>query len=220
MLLTAHSGSDGTPENSLKFVEYMLEHNVKGIEVDVRSDPNGKLYLSHDPLTNWSEADQVFGLEDLFRYIVTHQKTDVIVNCDLKEKDIDIKVKWLAEKWGLEKQIVYSGKVMPSHFSPWDRSLIYYNIDNCLPHIYSVNRLKKAHFDVIQYFCKKYGVNIINLNYAFCTDEWISWCEEAGLNLSVWTVNDCQKINEFKQKGIHNVTTRATLHYLKTAVTN
>lgn len=213
MLVTAHSGSDGTPENSLEFVEEMLARNVESIEVDVRRSKKGKYYLSHDKVNSWRDVTSIFMLEELFQY-VADRHIEVMINCDLKEPDIELGVKWLAEKWGVEDQIVYSGTVDPGHLTPWDRDKVFYNIENCLPNIYPVGCLKKAHFDVLHYFCKKYGIKTLNLHYKFCSDEWIEWCEESGLQLSVWTVNDFDQIDDFKEKGIYNVTTRQAVHYL------
>ena len=38
-IITAHSGSDGTPDNSLEFVRYALSCPVEALEVDVRVRP-------------------------------------------------------------------------------------------------------------------------------------------------------------------------------------
>lgn len=213
MLLTAHSGSDGTPENSLAFVEEMLAGDIQSIEVDVRRSKKGKLYLSHDKVESWRDVKSIFMLEELFKYLAD-RNINIMVNCDLKEPDIELNVKWLAEKWGVQEQVVYSGTVDPGHLTPWDREKVFYNIENCLPNIYPMGCLKKAHFDVLLYFCKKYGLRTLNLHYEFCTDEWIEWCQANDIQLSVWTVNDRERINEFQEKGIYNVTTRKAKEYV------
>lgn len=213
MLLTAHSGSDDTEENSLSFVEKMIEGQVDCVEVDVRKSQKGQLYLSHDQVDSFRDVRNIFMLDELFQYLSDRQRQTKI-NCDLKEPDLEAEVKWLAERWGIYDQIIFSGTVDPAHLSAWDREKVYYNIENCLPNIYPVGCLKKAHFDVLHYMCRKYGMHTLNLHYKFCTDEWIDWCHSNNLQISVWTVNDRETIEEFKDKGVHNITTRRALNYL------
>ena len=47
-MITAHSGADGTKENSLEFVAYAMQTGADALEVDVRMGENGILILSHD----------------------------------------------------------------------------------------------------------------------------------------------------------------------------
>lgn len=213
MILTAHSGSDGTPDNSLEFIERMIENHVKFIEVDVRRAANGKLYLSHDPIRANETIDCLLAVEAMFRYI--HKKSSSItVNCDLKEAGLEAEVQWIAEKWELFEQVVFSGTIDPAHLSIWDREKIFYNIENCLPNIYTVNQLKKAHFDVVNYFCRKYNVHTLNLYYGLCSKEWIELCHANELNLSVWTVDNLEMIDTFQNQDVYNVTTRRAIEYL------
>ena len=37
-LITAHSGADGTPDNSMEFVRYALTRQADVLEVDVRME--------------------------------------------------------------------------------------------------------------------------------------------------------------------------------------
>lgn len=47
-IITAHSGCDGTEDNSLEFVTYALRSEAGCLEVDVRKGQDGDLILSHD----------------------------------------------------------------------------------------------------------------------------------------------------------------------------
>ena len=51
-LITAHTGADGRPDNSLEFVEYALGCGADTLEVDVRRLPGGNgsetLAIGHD----------------------------------------------------------------------------------------------------------------------------------------------------------------------------
>ena len=61
-MITAHSGADGTKENSLEFVAYAMQTGADALEVDVRMGENGILILSHDK----TDEDAV-RLADVFR---------------------------------------------------------------------------------------------------------------------------------------------------------
>ena len=63
-MITAHSGCDETPENSLEFLRTALQSEADAVEVDVRRNGEGKLILSHDE----TQKDAVT-LEEAFRMI-------------------------------------------------------------------------------------------------------------------------------------------------------
>lgn len=47
--ITAHTGCDGTPDNSLESILHAQRTQADVIEIDVRLDPTGRFYLSHHP---------------------------------------------------------------------------------------------------------------------------------------------------------------------------
>ena len=51
--ITAHSGCDGTPDNSMEFVRYALGSEGDCLEVDIRRNRNEELILSHDETQRW-----------------------------------------------------------------------------------------------------------------------------------------------------------------------
>jgi len=77
-MITAHSGADGTKENSLEFVAYAMQTGADALEVDVRMGENGILILSHDK----TDEDAV-RLADVFRMMGKYP--GMRINCDLKE---------------------------------------------------------------------------------------------------------------------------------------
>ena len=50
-LITAHSGADGTPDNSMEFVRYVLGTQADVLEIDVRRGHNGNLIICHEEAT-------------------------------------------------------------------------------------------------------------------------------------------------------------------------
>lgn len=102
-MLTAHSGCDGTNDNSMEFVSYALELAVDAIEVDVRREGGGKLVLSHDD----GPADAA--LLDVLLAMKAHP--DKKLNCDMKQANLETDVWRLAKKTGTDGQILFSGTV-------------------------------------------------------------------------------------------------------------
>ena len=104
-MITAHSGADGTKENSLEFVAYAMQTGADALEVDVRMGENGILILSHDK----TDEDAV-RLADVFRMMGKYP--GMRINCDLKECGLEVAVRQLALISGLKtEQILYSGSV-------------------------------------------------------------------------------------------------------------
>ena len=74
--ITAHSGCDGTPDNSMEFVRYALASEGNCLEADIRRNRDGELILSHDETAEEAGDPRIpagkgvwrGGTADLFRY--------------------------------------------------------------------------------------------------------------------------------------------------------
>ena len=100
-LITAHSGADGTPDNSMEFVRYALTRQADVLEVDVRMGKDG-LIVSHD-----ETGEEAVALKDIFETLAAFK--DTRINCDLKEYGLEEDVLALARACGLPaKRILYS----------------------------------------------------------------------------------------------------------------
>ena len=56
--------------------------------------------------------------------------------------------------------------------------------------------------------CSEYGVRFVNANYHLATEGFIRVLSEAGLGLSVWTVDEPEAFARFRALGVYNITTR------------
>ena len=81
-LITAHSGSDGTPDNSLACVRYALSTAADAFEVDVRRLADGTLALGHDAADHTAPT-----LREVLALAAA--KPGVRINCDLKERGLE-----------------------------------------------------------------------------------------------------------------------------------
>lgn len=81
-LITAHSGSDGTPDNSLACVRYAISTAADAFEVDVRRLADGTLALGHDAADHTAPT-----LREVLALAAA--KPGVRINCDLKERGLE-----------------------------------------------------------------------------------------------------------------------------------
>jgi len=87
-LITAHSGCDGTPDNSLEFISHALRSGADALEVDVRAAQDGTLYLSHDRTdAACPKLSQAFPML---------RSRPMRINCDLKQPGLEEAVLALA----------------------------------------------------------------------------------------------------------------------------
>ena len=126
-LITAHSGCDGTPDNSLEFISYALQCGADALEVDVRAAEDGTLYLSHDrtdaACPKLSQAFQML------------RSSPMRINCDLKQPGLEEAVLALAASQGVAGQLLFSGDVSTERMrrDPEVRSRTLLNVRPILP---------------------------------------------------------------------------------------
>lgn len=210
MILTAHSGSDGTPDNSRHFIKEMLQAGVTSIEVDVRRSQTGHLYLNHDK-TNWAEA--MLSLDIAFELIKTAPNTTL--HCELKETNLEHAVIALAQTHQLADRIILSGAVSLNHLPDAKyRKQVYYNAENIIPNLYVNWEMTGEQINQIVETCHKEGIETVHFNYRLVTNGVINRLHQEGLKLSVWTVNDFAEINRFRSAAVKNITTKYAISYL------
>ena len=56
IMITAHSGCEGTPDNSMESIRKGIELGADCIEIDIRMDPHGEQRLTHNELEDYSDA--------------------------------------------------------------------------------------------------------------------------------------------------------------------
>lgn len=209
--ITAHSGCDDTKDNSLEYLKYALNTEANAIEVDVRMNDKGDLVLGHD---TGSDIE----LKEAFDLLSKHP--DKKMNCDLKQRGLELVVYDLAKKCHVSSQLIYSGNVDLSKCLQqvgFEDVEVYMNIENVYPEIYEsllngkrVNSLK----DVMQRISEA-GVHTVNLEYhllehEYTCDELAVLAENYQLNFSAWTVNNADDIQLImNHKYVDNITTRS-----------
>ena len=208
-LITAHSGADDTPDNSLAFVRYALTLPVDALEVDARRRADGVLAIGHD-----EAGDTAPTLLDVFALAGAHPS--VKVNCDLKEPGLEQDVYQLAIQEGLSGRIIYSGTVDVNALDniPGLRESveIYLNLEEYVPDLYNNYRnipdfeLKAA--ETICNICTEHGIHVVNMNQILVTKRFCERLVQKGLGVSAWTVDWPEEMQWFFANRVHNLTTR------------
>ena len=209
-LITAHSGADGTADNSLNFVRYALMLPVDAIEVDVRRNTDGVLALGHDE----AGADAPT-LEKVFALVAAHPAMKI--NCDLKPAGLEREVAALAREAGLAGRLIFSGTVDAAVWAV-DETLretaeVYLNIEAYVPDLY-VSYRNIPDFELqaaaqIADVCRRYGISTVNINQMLVTRRLIQTLARDGIGLSAWTVDWDDELRWFFGAGVRNITTRA-----------
>ncbi len=202
MKITAHSGCDGTKENSLEFLQYALEKNVDCVEIDVRNN-EGTLVLGHD------ESSGVT-LKQAFELLKKYPEKKM--NCDLKNENLEELVYACALEEGVVNQLVYSGYVDLHKCSKgqkgFEKAKVYFNIENILTNIYEERKFTED-LETALLKIHRAGIKVVNIEYHFLRSYLVSLMEQMHLKASVWTVNEREDMEVFhKQDVVENMTTR------------
>lgn len=202
-LITAHSGADGRPDNSLEFAAYALECGADTLEVDVRRKPGGILAIGHDEAGPDAPA-----LEEVLRMTAAHPRINI--NCDLKEPGLQEPVCRLAEAAGLSGRLILSGTV--DAFRPAPGAEVYLNLEEYVPDLYlSYREIPDFELEAarkITAVCREAGARTVNVYQGLVTRRFAETLAQAGIGLSAWTVNNAWELKWFLGLGVRNITTR------------
>ena len=113
-MITAHSGCEDTPTDSLESIDKALEFGADAIEVDVRMDQNGELRISHNAVSQQEYYEKVTlqTVLDRIRF------TDLAINFDIKEQAALYKTLEEAEKLGFPRErMIFSGCTGPEQLA-------------------------------------------------------------------------------------------------------
>ena len=239
ILITAHSGADDTGDNSREYLQYIERERAACFEVDVRLIPckespavqavqalhqdgagtasedvshdgkdEGILALGHD-----EAGEEAITLEEAFG--ILQRNPEMKINCDLKEAGLEGCVYRLAQRMGVEKQLIYSGDVDPEHIlkeTGMNMDQIAWNVEAAIHDVDKKRIFDPAYkaeiLERLSLRCHQYGIKTINIYEGLLDDDFIKLVYSKGLKLSVWTVNDPDRITYFFKAGVENLTTR------------
>lgn len=215
MMITAHSGCEGTPDNSLASIEKGIALGADCVEIDVRADRQGKLWLTHDLPEDYSG---LVSLEDAFLLI---QNNGIAVNCDLKEYGALLPTLKLADQYGIAREkLIFSGSVHPALLERNPeiarRSRIFLNSEELVQDMWKAEPLDRvghtafllANVRSAADRLQALGAEGLNAPYKYMPDELIVKMRARNVALSLWTLNEEKALREFMTKDLMNITTR------------
>lgn len=203
-VITAHSGCEGTPDNSLEHIRAAISSGAEMLEIDINRH-DGVLYLTHNPQTDYSACPT---FEQCLTLVAP---TDMCMNCDVKTVGLTADVMTLAAKYQMESRIVFTGSVgeeeLPAlNDTRGDWWLSLWHSDHEPEDL--VNACEKYHRLNDLY-------RLINLDHTMVNEQVCRTVHDAGYRLSVWTVNREEMIRRMMEYGVWNITTRQPLLALR-----
>ena len=203
-MITAHSGCSGTPANSMEYIEKACQLPIAALELDIRCRFGGELLLTHDPI---ADAPLV-RLEDAFAYLSDKK---IKINCDLKEYDLEDSVLKVADRCGVDRdRIIFTGSVTDAKvFMQAHKGVcVMINPEELIPDFYAeLPKAKEETMRSLLSICKESGYTAINVNFRVMDDGLFAMCDDAGIAVSAWTVDQEEDIRRLCEKQVVNITT-------------
>ena len=213
-VITAHSGCEGTPDNSREHILAAIASGAEMIEVDVRQAPDGTLILSHDVPEDISVR---VTLRELFELIEPEKNMEM--NLDVKTSGLVEPVMQLAKEFDLAGRILFTGECNN------DRALavslgaeVWHGVwPGPLAGI-AQDQLAEASARLVDggiAALKESGSPYLNIFYRMITEKHEQELRAIGSGFSAWTVNDEESLRLLLKMGIANITTRIPVLAMK-----
>lgn len=222
MKIYAHRGaSDQYPENTMIAFKKAIEKGADGIETDVHLTKDGKCVLIHDETIDRTSNGQGwikdFTYNELLKYEFKNNKdvdenwvkiptleqllglvkeNCIELNIELKTdciayEGIEEKVLSLVKQYGLLEKVIFSS----------------FNIESLikikkLDKNAKVGYLFERNFEDKLIKVRHYHLDYVHPRYTMLSERILKKCQEHGLKLHVWTVNDKEAIKLMKEFGV------------------
>jgi len=232
-LITAHSGCNDTPQNSVESVLAGADWGADINEIDVRATLDGIPILWHDEAIHTKHngmlkvesltydeieilsqrkdidfphrADSITSLENVFDAIKGKQIT---LNLDLKDDECIVPVSKMVKERNLAENVIFTGceKVRASYLKSNNPEFqVLLNAEERLIH-----RKDMDYIDKVKILCNTAvlaGCCGLNIPYDFCRQELIDYADYRFLPVAVWTVSPDDDFETFINMGVSSITT-------------
>lgn len=237
-MITAHSGCENTPADSMDSLRLAAELGAGAAEVDVRADQDGVLRLSHDRKETQAEYARCVPLEQAVSFAA---EWALSLNFDIKEPWVLRDALALAKRHGIPRERLWvSGGITPEQLAR-DPALtasarFYLNIEEIFKYLFLQERGQEALADfaglmtdpwrytagwmenlparaeAVKRIWRASGAEGLNLPYWHVNAAALA--AFAGVPLSIWTVDseaDARRLLRAPVRNIVNLTTRRVL---------
>ena len=226
-LIYGHRGARGeAPENTLPSFQKALDAGVTRVELDLHLSADQQLIIIHDPtlkrttgrkgkvaqhqaaeltqmdasrvMPGWTDACPIPSLEQLFSNFkqLKHYQLEVKSGSVRQSRIVLRAVEELVERYQLQDKVVITSS---------SRTLLKYakasefSLPTGLVEEYGLLDPIKA--------AKRYGCSYLILNWKLCTAQRVQQAQHAGLHVSVWTVNEEQRMQKLANMGVDSLIT-------------
>ena len=198
-IITAHSGCENTPDNSLEHIHAAIASGAEMIEVDLRMLPDGTLYLSHDVPNTLDERPL---LTDLLALVA--QTPHMGINLDAKEEGLIAPAMDAVREYGLTDRVIFTGSCRGERALAVSLgSDVWYNLEG-----------EEGVEDGLRGILED-GSPYLNVSYKQITDENHALLKSRGRAFSAWTINDEENLRRYLKMGVANITTRIPVLAMK-----
>lgn len=198
-MITAHGGALGTGRNTRRYFDNIDKYRADALEIDIWKR-NGVLYLSHLPAL-FSIKNKIT-LKEALEIV---KMAGLKVNCDVKKKGITADVIALAKEVGVQDNIYFTGAVTLEDSKIVDAGEVWLNTFNFKD--IGITPENAAEIKKIIDATGNPRFRGINIHKKYATDEFMKAAKEAGLGLSVYTVDDAAEQARLLAFGPDNITT-------------
>jgi len=223
MKICGHRGAkDELPENTLKGIQFAIDCGVAAIEIDVHLTKDNQIVVIHDPTVdrttdgtgkvvdftldeiqsfNAGEGEAVPTLSDVIKLV---KKAGIEIQIEIKAPEVIEKV---VEE--IKKNDLYNSAAVICFNH---RALqIVKKLD---PKIVTICLMVAIPVDPVA-IAKSCGAQGFSLNISTVDKQMVDECHSAGLFIGVWTVNEFQQVDYFKNMGVDYLATDKPSEILK-----
>lgn len=197
--VTAHTGCEGTADNSLEAIERGYLSGADIVEFDVHFNSKGEPVLAHD-----YAADDSVKLKDAFDLIAKYD--GLRVNVDCKTVDNLKAIVDTAEECGVKDRIFYTGIELENVKTvKADTPEIKYYLNTKI----DKTRINDEHYiRSLVTLTKTVDAVGLNIHFSNASKKMIKIFHQEGLEVSLWTVNKEFDMYKVLSLGCDNITTR------------
>ena len=197
--VTAHTGCEGTADNSLEAIKKGYESGADIVEFDVHFNSEGEPVLAHD-----YAADDSVKLKDAFMLVA--ECHSLRVNVDCKTVDNLKAIAETAEECGVKDRIFYTGiEVKDVDVVRRDTPEVKYYLNTDI----DKSRKNDEHYiRSLVTLTRETGALGLNIHFSEASEKMIKIFHQEGLEVSLWTVNKELDMHKVLAMGCDNITTR------------
>ncbi len=226
-ILYGHRGARGeAPENTLPSFQRALEAGVTRVELDLHLSSDRQLMVIHDPtlkrttrirgkvsqhtaqelseidaryaLPNWASACPIPTLQMLFEACpdIEHYQLEVKSGSAGQSRIVLQAIAELVSRFGLAERVVITSS---------SRTLLRYARDSR----YALPTGLVEEYGILDPIksAQRYGCDFLVLNWKLCSAQRVRQAQQAGLHVSVWTVNEPELMRRLADMGVDSLIT-------------